>query len=65
MSVGGHAANVPSIKRAKASAIPIFNIIDEPSTLDVRKPEHRTIDSVSAGKIVFKDVTFKYPTRIE
>lgn len=65
MSIGGHAANVPSIKKAKASAIPVFSIIDEVSTLDVRKPAHRTIKEVKAGKVEFKDVTFKYPTRIQ
>ena len=43
MTVGSHAANVPSIKRAKAAAIPVFSIIDETSTLDVRKPEHRKL----------------------
>ena len=64
MSVGAHAANVPSIKKAQASAIPVFSIIDEVSTLDVRKPAHRDIKHVEDGKIVFKDVTFKYPSRI-
>lgn len=51
MSIGGQAANVPSIKKAKASAIPVFSIIDEVSELDIRKPEHRTIKTVEKGKI--------------
>ena len=63
MTVGSHAANVPSIKRAKAAAIPVFSIIDETSTLDVRKPEHRKIESIKNGHIEFKNVTFNYPTR--
>ena len=37
MSIGAQAANVPSIKKAKASAVPVFSIIDEPSELDIRK----------------------------
>mmetsp|Transcript_9973 Transcript_9973/g.12487 ORF Transcript_9973/g.12487 Transcript_9973/m.12487 type:complete len:176 (+) Transcript_9973:3117-3644(+) len=63
MSLGAHAANVPSIKRAKAAAIPVFSIIDEISTLDVRKPEHRDIKEVKQGSIEFRNVTFNYPTR--
>lgn len=63
MSVGAQAANVPSIKKAKASAIPVFSIIDEPSALDVRKPEGRHMKTVEKGKIEFKNVTFNYPTR--
>ena len=63
MSVGAQAANVPSISKAKASAIPVFSIIDEPSTLDVRKPEHRTTTVVDKGRIQFVDATFNYPTR--
>ena len=46
MSIGLQAANVPSIGKAKASAVPVFSIIDEPSTLDVRKPEGRELKVV-------------------
>ena len=42
MSIGGNIANIPSVKRAKAAAIPVFSIMDEVSTLDIRKPAHRT-----------------------
>lgn len=65
MSIGGQAANVPSIKKAKASAIPVFSIIDEVSELDIRKPEHRTIKTVEKGKIQFINTTFNYPTRAQ
>ena len=37
MSIGGQTANIPSITKAKAAAIPIFSIIDEKSTLDIRE----------------------------
>ena len=65
MSIGGQAANVPSIKKAKTSAIPVFSIIDEVSELDIRKPEHRKITVVEKGKIEFVNTTFNYPTRAQ
>lgn len=62
----GHAASaIPSVKNAKASAVPIFSIIDEPSTLDIRKTEGRDIKHVEHGKIELIDVNFNYPTRAE
>ena len=51
MSIGAQASNVPSIKKAKEAAVDVFSIIDEPSTLDIRKPEHRDIKVVKKGKI--------------
>ena len=51
MSIGLQAANVPSVGKAKASAIPVFSIIDEPSTLDIRKPEGRNLKVIKSGKI--------------
>ena len=63
MSLGAQASNVPSITRAKEAAKPVFSIIDEPSTLDVRKPEHRTLTTIDKGRIEFKNVMFNYPTR--
>ena len=67
MSIGAQAANVPSIKKAKASAIPVFSIIDEPSELDIRQcaSNGRTIKEVKRGHIEFKDVTFNYPSRAQ
>ena len=37
LNVGDQASNVPSVSKAKESAIPVFSIIDEESTLDIRK----------------------------
>ena len=64
MSLGGQTANIPSIRRSQQAAIPVFSVIDEPSTLDVRKPiEGRNLTKIDKGKIEFIDVTFNYPTR--
>lgn len=64
MSIGGQTANIPSITKAKSAAIPIFSIIDEKSTLDIRDFEGpEKIKVIQHGEIVFKNVTFKYPSR--
>ena len=63
MSIGAQAANVPSIQKAKASALPVFSIIDEPSTLDIRKSKPGSLTEVSKGEIRFNQVNFRYPTR--
>jgi len=65
MSIGSQAANVPSIGKAKAAAIPVFSIIDEPSTLDIRKPQGRTLTTVGNGRIEFIDCFFNYPSRAQ
>jgi len=63
MGLGFQAANIPSIGDAYKAAKPIFGIIDQPSTLDVRKTDSRELKTVTEGKIEFKDVTFNYPSR--
>ena len=63
MSLGAQTANIPSVRTAQQAAIPVFSVIDEPSTLDVRHPEGRTLTKIEKGKIEFIDVTFNYPTR--
>jgi ABC-type multidrug transport system fused ATPase/permease subunit len=63
MGAGSSMSNVPSVKKAKESAVKIFNITDEKSTLDVRNALEGQIKEVKEGKIVFKDVDFKYPSR--
>jgi ABC-type multidrug transport system fused ATPase/permease subunit len=65
MSIGTQAANVPSIMKAKASAIPVFSIIDEPSALDIRKPEGRNLNTIEKGKIEFINCYFNYPSRAQ
>lgn len=56
-------SNMPSITKAKDSASNIFSIIDEASMLDVRQKTEGKLESIARGEIVFKDVTFSYPTR--
>jgi ATP-binding cassette, subfamily B (MDR/TAP), member 1 len=63
MGAGSSMSNVPSVTKAKESAVKIFNITDEKSTLDVRNATESQIKQVKEGKIVFKDVDFKYPSR--
>jgi len=63
MGAGIAMSNVPSVQKAKSSAMNIFNIIDEKSTLDVRELSSKGIKTISEGKIEFKDVNFSYPSR--
>jgi ABC-type sugar transport system ATPase subunit len=51
------------VSKARESAGKIFQITDEKSTLDVRDASSDQIKEVKEGKIVFKDVDFKYPSR--
>lgn len=56
-------SNVPSVNRAKEAAGKIFEITDEKSTLDVRKVNGSQLTEIKEGKIIFKGVDFKYPSR--
>ena len=49
MGVGFQASQIPSISLAKSSAKPVFAIIDEPSSLDVRKCTDRPLKQVGDG----------------
>jgi len=63
MGAGSSMSNVPSVKKAKEAAGKIFEITDERSTLDVRRATEEQIKEVKEGKIEFKNVDFKYPSR--
>jgi|694.fasta_scaffold64497_6 ABC-type multidrug transport system fused ATPase/permease subunit len=63
MGAGSSMSNVPSVKRAKECAGKIFEITDEPSTLDIRDQAAELEKEVVDGRIEFKDVAFKYPSR--
>lgn len=63
MGAGSSMSNVPSVNKAKQSAGKIFEITDERSTLDVRSATDTQIKEVKEGKIEFKSVDFKYPSR--
>ena len=49
IGVGIQAANVPSMAKARESAVPVFSIIDEVSTLDTRKSSPDQIKEISKG----------------
>jgi ATP-binding cassette subfamily B (MDR/TAP) protein 1 len=55
-------SSVPSATKAKESANKIFEIIDEPSTLDVRA-EVGKLTKFKEGAIELKNLSFKYPSR--
>ena len=77
MGVGMQVTNIPSVQKAKESAREVFAIIDEPSTLDVRKKTitsenkdeattkevKELITDIGSGEIQFKEVCFRYPSR--
>jgi len=63
MGAGIAMSNLPSVQKAKASSKNIFGIIDEPSSLDVRKLAKNATFNVERGQIQFNEVTFRYPTR--
>lgn len=54
MGAGIALSNVPSVQKAKNSASNIFEIIDDPSTLDVRQQSNNKIKTIEAGSIEFK-----------
>lgn len=59
----------PDVKKAKKAAIKIFYIIARPSRIDVHSEETKAAKPVRAegfnGEIEFKDVWFRYPTRLQ
>ena len=64
------AAGGPDLGRAQAAVDNVFDIIDYPSTInavsdDLDKEKTRLKDMNILGKIEFKDVWFRYPTRKE
>ena len=63
MGVGASAANIPSIETAKNKAKPIFNFIDEKSTLDARKIQKERISALGEGHIQLKNTLFAYPSK--
>lgn len=58
MGAGVQMANVPSINRAKDSASAVFELIDEPSTLDIRDADKAPLKEIREGEIKFENVNF-------
>ena len=63
MGSGIALSNMPSVQKAKQAAKNIFEIVDEPSTLDVRKHDSSKKTVVASGEIEFQNVMFRYPSR--
>lgn len=63
MGAGTSMSNLPSVQKAKDSARKIFEIMDEPSKLDVRVQPLNAKNSVDHGRITFHNLSFKYPSR--
>ena len=63
MGSGIALSNMPSVQKSKQAAKNIFEIIDEPSTLDVRKQDSSKKVAVANGEIEFQNVMFRYPSR--
>ena len=59
----------PDVVKAKQAALKIYSIIDRPSKIDVMASSQLTATCVNKaefqGTIEFKDVWFRYPTRLD
>lgn len=53
----------PDIVKAMASSHSVYRILDEPTTCDPMSEEGEVIPNKAQGKIEFRNVWFKYPTR--
>ena len=53
-------SQMPSLSKAKASASKVFGILEEPTKIN---PKQTGYESVTHGRIEFKNVTFRYPSR--
>jgi len=51
---------LPNIAKARESAKKIFGIIEEPSKID---PKQTGVKTVTEGKVEFKNLWFRYPSR--
>ena len=57
----------PDMARSRQAAVKVYSIIDKPSQIDVLAPDQdkakKVIKGDFEGRIEFKDVWFRYPTR--
>jgi len=56
-------SQAPSIGKARAAAVKVFDIIEEESTIDSRSLKGEQI--IKNGAIEFQNVCFKYPSRTQ
>ena len=55
----------PDIVKGISSSHRVFAVLDEPSTVDPLDPQGQALPGRAQGRIEFKNVWFKYPTRSE
>lgn len=60
IGTGVSLSQLPSITKARESAKLIFGIIEEPSKID---PKQRGVENISHGRVEFKNIWFRYPSR--
>jgi len=61
LGTGISLSSAPSVGKAKAAAITIFDIIDDPSKIDTREETGEKI--IKKGEIEFVDAEFQYASR--
>uniref|UniRef100_A0A7N0VJM5 Uncharacterized protein n=1 Tax=Kalanchoe fedtschenkoi TaxID=63787 RepID=A0A7N0VJM5_KALFE len=62
MGISQTSSLAPDSSKAKSATASIFAVIDRPSRIDPCDESGTTLDSVK-GEIVFRNISFKYPTR--
>lgn len=60
IGTGVSLSQLPSISKARESAKLVFGIIEEPSKID---PKQTGVEKISQGRVEFKNVWFRYPSR--
>ena len=60
IGTGVSLSQLPSIAKARESAKLVFGIIEEPSKID---PKQEGSQQISHGRVEFKNIWFKYPSR--
>ena len=60
IGAGVSLSQLPSISSAREAAKLIFGIIEEPSKIDPTQPG---VENITHGRVQFKNVWFRYPTR--
>jgi ATP-binding cassette subfamily B (MDR/TAP) protein 1 len=64
MALGQGAPCFQAITAARAAAVKVFEVIDEPSRIDPTETSGKVLAKVT-GDVEFRDVTFAYPSRPE
>ena len=60
IGTGVSLSQLPSITKARQASKLIFGIIEEPSRID---PKQKGVEAISHGRVEFKNLWFRYPSR--